>query len=205
MKADSEKIKSSGKKRKVVSSVDSPEVPSKKITSSRAVAATIIADSKEHIQETPIVVAKPINDPNAKRKPWKVSPQNDEGVACVEIKQRVVKGVLVSDYVLGKGRIPRLGSKVKINFIGMFPDGTIFDSNLKRKSPLVFRLGVGQVVRGIDIGMEHMAIGGSREIVIPPELGYVVMFLLLFFQRDDNEDHTTTTWRVFYTYTMTSF
>jgi FKBP-type peptidyl-prolyl cis-trans isomerase len=73
--------------------------------------------------------------------------------------------------VIGNGAIPSAGATVKITYTGLLPDGTVFDSRMKRLSPFVFRKGVNQVVKGLDLGMEGMKVGGSREISIPPELG----------------------------------
>ena len=53
----------------------------------------------------------------------------------------------------------------------MFPDGQIFDQHLKTLRPFVFRKGICQVIRGMDLGLQGMRVGGSREIVIPPKLG----------------------------------
>lgn len=106
------------------------------------------------------------------RKKWKIKPQNDEGVLVVEPKSlKKASGVAVTDYIIGKGAVPKLGSKIKITYEGSFPDGTIFDSRITRSKPFSFRLGTAQVIRGLDLGMEGMRVGGSREILIPPELG----------------------------------
>jgi FKBP-type peptidyl-prolyl cis-trans isomerase len=106
------------------------------------------------------------------RKKWKIKPQNDEGVLVLEPKLlKKASGVALTDYILGTGAEPKLGAKVKITYEGSYPDGTVFDQNIKRGKPFTFRKGTAQVIRGLDLGMEGMKIGGSREIVIPPELG----------------------------------
>jgi FKBP-type peptidyl-prolyl cis-trans isomerase len=53
----------------------------------------------------------------------------------------------------------------------MFPNGRVFDKNEKISAPFTFRLGAGEVVRGLEQGLDGMLVGGCREIVIPPGLG----------------------------------
>lgn len=106
------------------------------------------------------------------RKKWKIKPQNDEGVLVGEPKLlKKSSGVAITDYIIGKGAEPKLGAKVKITYEGSFPDGTVFDQRITRSKPFSFRMGTAQVIRGLDLGLEGMRIGGSREILIPPELG----------------------------------
>eukprot|EP01035_Chromulina_nebulosa_P017313 gene17313-22854_t len=120
-----------------------------------------------------IVISKPPSDDKNKRKPWKVKPVNNEGIQVPNPKQITKStGVLITDYIIGYGNDPIEGSVINITYEAMFQDGTIFDSKLKRSKPLQFRKGISQVVRGLDLGLEGMRIGGSREIVIPPALGY---------------------------------
>lgn len=106
------------------------------------------------------------------RAPWKVKPVDNEGLLVPAPKQVArPNGVLITDYVIGAGKEPRPGSRVQVTYEGMFPDGTVFDKNLKRSQPLIFRKGAGEVVRGLDYGLESMRVGGSREIVVPAALG----------------------------------
>mmetsp|Transcript_33220 Transcript_33220/g.67963 ORF Transcript_33220/g.67963 Transcript_33220/m.67963 type:complete len:398 (-) Transcript_33220:135-1328(-) len=81
-------------------------------------------------------------------------------------------GLTIKDTVLGSGPVPSLGRKVKILYEGFLPDGSVFDSKQSTRSPLTFRLGLREVVRGMDKGLEGMHVGGCREIKIPSAMGY---------------------------------
>jgi FKBP-type peptidyl-prolyl cis-trans isomerase len=106
------------------------------------------------------------------KKAWNAKPLDDEGVVVTNPKPVYKeKDLKCIDYVVGNGPYPKAGAPVKINYVGLLQDGTVFDSRVKRKEPLVFRKGVHQVVRGLDLGMEGMKIGGAREITVPPEFG----------------------------------
>ena len=64
------------------------------------------------------------------------------------------------------------GDTVQIHYTGWLDDGTKFDSSLDRGQPFVFTLGANEVIRGWDLGVEGMQVGGKRKLTIPPELGY---------------------------------
>ncbi|MCU0977516.1 MAG: FKBP-type peptidyl-prolyl cis-trans isomerase [Steroidobacteraceae bacterium] len=50
--------------------------------------------------------------------------------------------------------------------------GRQFDSSRDRGSPLLFALGEGRVIRGWEVGLIGLKVGGLRRLVIPPELAY---------------------------------
>jgi len=76
------------------------------------------------------------------------------------------------DITVGTGDIAVAGKEVTVNYTGVFADGKKFDSSLDRGVPFTFKLGAGMVIKGWDIGVEGMKVGGKRILVIPPELGY---------------------------------
>ena len=51
-------------------------------------------------------------------------------------------------------------------------DGTVFDSSYKRKEPIEFALGTGQVIAGWDEGVALLNVGDKARFVIPSHLGY---------------------------------
>lgn len=88
-------------------------------------------------------------------------------------KPRMLNGVLVQDIVHGTGPIVKVGRKVSINYIGRFVDSDkIFDKNSSKSNPLTFRVGTGEVIKGLDRGIEKMRVGGERIIKIPSALAY---------------------------------
>ncbi|MEH2390371.1 MAG: FKBP-type peptidyl-prolyl cis-trans isomerase [Nostoc sp.] len=72
----------------------------------------------------------------------------------------------------GTGATPQPGQTVEVHYIGTLEDGTKFDSSRDRGQPFSFKIGVGQVIKGWDEGLSTMKVGGRRQLIIPPELGY---------------------------------
>ncbi len=72
----------------------------------------------------------------------------------------------------GKGKQAETGKTVSVHYEGKLLDGTIFDSSFERGTPIEFKLGVGQVIKGWDEGIALMKVGGEATLTIPPELGY---------------------------------
>ncbi len=81
-------------------------------------------------------------------------------------------GLQYADVVVGAGASPTVGKKVTVHYTGTLPDGTKFDSSRDRGQPFEFTIGVGQVIKGWDEGVASMKVGGRRNLVIPPDLGY---------------------------------
>ncbi|MDH7514368.1 MAG: FKBP-type peptidyl-prolyl cis-trans isomerase [Bacteroidota bacterium] len=72
--------------------------------------------------------------------------------------------------VEGTGPKPTAADKVKTHYTGMFIDGTVFDSSVKRGEPVVFP--VGGVIKGWTEALQMMPLGSKWMLYIPPELAY---------------------------------
>ncbi|NEP47635.1 MAG: FKBP-type peptidyl-prolyl cis-trans isomerase [Moorea sp. SIO3C2] len=81
-------------------------------------------------------------------------------------------GLKYIDVVEGEGAMPQRGQTVVVHYTGTLEDGSKFDSSRDRNRPFSFKIGVGQVIKGWDEGVGSMKVGGRRELIIPPELGY---------------------------------
>jgi peptidylprolyl isomerase len=81
--------------------------------------------------------------------------------------------LVVTDLTAGDGAEATAGSTVEVHYVGVaHSTGEEFDASYNRGQPLSFRLGVGQVISGWDQGVTGMKVGGRRQLVIPPHLGY---------------------------------
>lgn len=72
----------------------------------------------------------------------------------------------------GEGATAEPGDSAVVHYTGWLPDGTQFDSSRDRGEPFGFVVGAGQVIRGWDEGVAGMQVGETRQLVIPPSLGY---------------------------------
>jgi len=84
---------------------------------------------------------------------------------------KVVQGVTIDDRKVGTGRTAKSGDRVSMRYIGKLQNGKVFDAN-KKGAPFTFKLGQGEVIKGWDIGVAGMAIGGERRLTIPAHLAY---------------------------------
>ncbi|MGW5419779.1 FKBP-type peptidyl-prolyl cis-trans isomerase [Streptomyces sp. NPDC003943] len=79
----------------------------------------------------------------------------------------------VRDLIVGDGAEVKAGMVVRVHYVGVtFGSGKEFDASWDRGEPFKFALGSGRVIKGMDRGMRGMRVGGRREIIVPPRLGY---------------------------------
>ncbi|MCP4808649.1 MAG: FKBP-type peptidyl-prolyl cis-trans isomerase [Proteobacteria bacterium] len=72
----------------------------------------------------------------------------------------------------GNGDIASNGRTVDVHYTGWLTDGTKFDSSVDRGTPFSFTLGAGQVIKGWDVGVSGMKVGGKRKLTIPGAMAY---------------------------------
>jgi FKBP-type peptidyl-prolyl cis-trans isomerase FkpA len=87
--------------------------------------------------------------------------------------------LIKTDVKLGTGDVATSGKSVVVHYTGWLYDaeapdhhGKKFDSSRDRNEPFIFPLGAGRVIKGWDVGVEGMKIGGMRTLIIPAAMGY---------------------------------
>jgi peptidylprolyl isomerase len=85
-------------------------------------------------------------------------------------------GLQYRDVKEGTGEKPAKGQTCVMHYTGwLWEDGKKgekFDSSVDHGKPFEFPLGAGRVIKGWDEGVASMKVGGKRELLIPPDLGY---------------------------------
>ncbi|CAH1796482.1 unnamed protein product [Owenia fusiformis] len=87
------------------------------------------------------------------------------------VKKTLKGGLIVEDSKDGHGPEAKAGKMVGVYYKGMLKNGKVFDSAQGGK-PFKFRLGAGEVIKGWDVGVAGMKVGGKRKLTIPAPLAY---------------------------------
>jgi peptidylprolyl isomerase len=137
-----------GNKQSAIASQLNPNRPSVTIADANAQS---VSDTSKTIAQNSNIQPKKLNMDNALTTP--------SGLKYIDLQE-------------GTGATPQKGQKVTVHYTGTLEDGTKFDSSRDRNRPFDFKIGVGQVIKGWDEGVGSMKVGGRRQLIIPPELGY---------------------------------
>ncbi|WP_374630549.1 FKBP-type peptidyl-prolyl cis-trans isomerase [Ferrovibrio sp.] len=96
--------------------------------------------------------------------------------AAQNAEQRTASGLRFIEIRQGTGAQPLRGQTAVVHYTGwLFENGQRgrkFDSSKDRNEPFEFPLGMGRVIKGWDEGVASMKVGGSRTLIVPPDLGY---------------------------------
>ncbi len=74
----------------------------------------------------------------------------------------------------GTGKTVKDGGFVKVHYVGMLEDGTIFDESFKKVTPYAARIGRGRVIAGWDEALALIPEGTEATLILPHELAYGV-------------------------------
>lgn len=122
-------------------------------------------EGKKTPESTPSKEAKATPSKEAKTTPSK------EAKSPKVLVKTLAGGVVIEDRTVGTGPGVKKGARVSMRYIGKLKNGKVFDKNTSGK-PFVFGLGKGEVIKGWDVGVAGMAVGGERRIVVPAPMAY---------------------------------
>lgn len=78
----------------------------------------------------------------------------------------------VEDLRLGEGKAVVKGALITAHYSGFLEDGSKFDSSHDRGKPFQCVIGTGRVIKGWDLGLMGMRVGGKRRLFVPAHLAY---------------------------------
>ena len=78
----------------------------------------------------------------------------------------------ITDIRPGTGKAVVKGALITTQYRGWLEDGTSFDSSFDRGKPFQCVIGTGRVIKGWDLGLMGMQVGGKRKLWVPSHLGY---------------------------------
>ncbi len=99
----------------------------------------------------------------------------DENFNFKEMQKQATKtssGLKYIDLVEGKGASPTRGKVVVIKYTVRLTNGKVVETSENRTENFSFRLGLRQVIKGLEEGVTTMKVGGKRRLIIPSVLGY---------------------------------
>lgn len=78
----------------------------------------------------------------------------------------------IEDIVVGDGKAVVKGALITTHYKGTLEDGIVFDSSWEKGRPFQCVIGTGRVIKGWDIGLMGMKVGGKRKLFVPAHLAY---------------------------------
>jgi len=87
--------------------------------------------------------------------------------------RRFSNGFVIENLSYGpeEGQTVTTGKRIAIKYEGRLKDGTVFDQTRGDKT-FTFTYGQGEVVKGLDKGLDDMHVGDKRRLTVPPRMGY---------------------------------
>ncbi len=93
-------------------------------------------------------------------------------VAPVGVSVKTPSGLTYIITKRGKGRMPKVGETVVVNYTGTLLNGRKFDSSYDSGRAISFPLGRGRVIKGWDEGIAKLRTGDQAILIIPSKLAY---------------------------------
>ncbi|KAG8239331.1 hypothetical protein J437_LFUL019025 [Ladona fulva] len=88
------------------------------------------------------------------------------------VKKTLQGGVAIEDLKIGNGPVAKPGRMVSVYYIGRLKQNNKSFDSTQQGPGFKFRLGSNEVIKGWDLGVAGMKVGGKRKIVCPPHMAY---------------------------------
>ena len=146
------------------------------------VAACGPATPRDGAETTAVTAEAPIEQPVV------VDPADDSGIGLLDLSQRMPQevadytvtesGLNYFDLTAGDGQTPNDGDIVTVHYAIWLAEGfdapgpQLLEDSQTSGQPMTFVLGNNQILPGWEEGVSTMQVGGQRQLVLPPELGF---------------------------------
>ncbi|CAM9854581.1 unnamed protein product [Pylaiella littoralis] len=103
------------------------------------------------------------------------SAQRSGGEGSIPPFMILPSGVQITDIIVGDGAAAEVGKGVTLKWVMRRSNGYYVSSSAEGEGePFIYRVGdEKRAIKGLDDGVKGMKAGGTRRIVVPPELAYV--------------------------------
>jgi len=81
------------------------------------------------------------------------------------------RGFYFREVMLGAGTEALGGRTVRVSYVVRLADGREVD-RVEPEAPITFRVGEAEIIAALDAAVRGMRVGGTRQLVVPPRLGY---------------------------------
>ncbi|ORX48376.1 hypothetical protein BCR36DRAFT_329362 [Piromyces finnis] len=171
LKADAKKTVAQPKKQ-TEKKAAAPAKEEKKPVEKKAAAPA--KEEKKPVEKKAAAPAKEEKKPAEKKvaAPAKEEKKPEPAVEKAPKKKTLQNGLVIEDITVGTGARAKAGKRVGVRYIGkLAKNGKVFDKNTKG-AVFKFNLGKGEVIKGWDLGVNGMNVGGVRRLTIPANLAY---------------------------------
>jgi len=132
-------------------------------------------NDNEEEEEADIAIAKATEKLKKKKETAPAKAKLESAITKKDKKDKksvkVLKsGCEIQDVLVGTGKPVKFGRNVAVHYTLSLANGKVVDKS--RKQAFKFRLGVGECIKGFDLGISGMREGGERHVVVPGNLGY---------------------------------
>ena len=125
----------------------------------------------ESVLATSTPAPTPTVAPTAQPQTPGVPPETPPEVTGEEVV--LESGLRYIEILVGAGEEAKTGDTVAVNYTGWLEEtGAMFDSSVDETSAFLVQLGTGAVIQGWEQGLPGMREGGTRRLIIPPDLAY---------------------------------